>query len=194
MPYICELPPYGFEGTLLWLEKIVAKTTGNTLKFQKAYLESISRQEELKNATQELRQLWEAVCFDKAVIVAPPSVAFGMAAALECDFADCGKIEIACQNQLIENPDYKSSKISVLKENSELEQALQAMRPGDLLLGSSQEKKRLRQLNKTQIIWQNISLPVYDEVILRGRPLMGLNGATYIAETLWNQFMDIRFR
>ncbi|MDR1702516.1 MAG: nitrogenase component 1 [Sporomusaceae bacterium] len=194
MPYLTELPPYGFEGTLLWLSKIIAQTAAAPSRTQAAYLESTARQTDLKAALQEVRQIWEEARFNKAVLVAPPSVAFGLAAALEREFPVSTQILVASGNEIPLNWQDKKNGITILENNLALEEALQTMSPGDLLLGSSQEKKRLRELNKTQTAWQNISLPVYDELILKGRPLMGLNGATYLTATLWNQFMDLRLR
>ena len=59
---------------------------------------------------------------------------------------------------------------------------------GGLLLGSGSEKALLRQQSVKDTVCCNIALPVYDEVILTGRPFMGLRGAANLLERLWNNF------
>ncbi len=61
---------------------------------------------------------------------------------------------------------------------------------GGLLLGSSNEKALLQQKAVPNVLYQNIALPVYDEIILSTRPFMGIRGACHMNERLWNQYIS----
>ena len=60
-----------------------------------------------------------------------------------------------------------------------------------LLLGSSNERVWLYRNQQQTVVYQNIALPVYDEIRLSHRPFMGLQGAVQLLECLWERYIAV---
>ncbi|QDR81173.1 nitrogenase component 1 [Sporomusa termitida] len=190
MPYLALLPPYGLEGSRLWL-----KTIGQTLGRGEQSLPAVQREIDslygrLRPATRELQRQWGELWFERTLIAAPSSVAFGLAQALYTEWADTGPLTVVAQGGI---PSYPAptgldTLLDGQTDSPAVARQLAAMRAG-LLLASSNETAILQQRAAPAVICQNIALPVYDEVILTELPFMGLRGACHMTERLWNQYI-----
>ncbi len=71
------------------------------------------------------------------------------------------------------------------EDDQEVKQIYARLQSG-LLLGSSEEKVLLLQNGVTGVAFVPITYPVLDEILLIDVPFMGLRGALYMVQRLWN--------
>lgn len=192
MPYLSLLPPYGLEGTWHWLQ-----TIGQTMWMGEQSLQPVRREIDqlygrLRPAVRELQRQWGELWFERTLIAAPSSVAFGLAQALGAEWADTGPLAAVLQDGAAPYPAPQCTDTvwNGQTDGRAVESYLAEMTAG-LLLASSNEKAILQQRGVRTVAYQSIAMPVYDEVILTGLPFMGLHGACHMTERLWNQY--IRF-
>jgi nitrogenase molybdenum-cofactor synthesis protein NifE len=86
-------------------------------------------------------------------------------------------------------PEYIGIVLDAYKDQQKIEQHLAGLR-GGLLMASSREKAILHQKAVKDVAYQHISSPVYDEMILKNRPFMGLQGTSHMVASLWNQYIQ----
>ena len=196
MPFVSILPPYGHEQSLLWVKTVGTHIQSNSrVSLNLLQKEMNCRQREIGTAVNDMERIWGGLWFENAVVAAPGSVAMGMARALRTEWADIGTLTVVAHDglQTLTLPPYVESIQDGLAGSEEIQNRLRSL-SGGLLLGSSSEKAFLRQQSVKNVVCCNIALPVYDEVVFTGRPLMGLRGATRMLERLWNNFAAERQR
>lgn len=193
IPYLSLLPPYGTDGSLNWLKAIgqVLPAGGNGR--QAIEREADTLRSRLRAATRDFQLLWGEPWFERALVAAPGSVAFGLARALRSEWIDTGSLAVVLHNgeAVYPVPAGIDAVLDGQNDSRAIEEHLVNLAPG-LLLASGQEKALLQQQGVANVICQNISLPVHDEIILHDRPLMGLRGSYHMVERLWNQYMNYR--
>lgn len=192
MPYISLLPPYGLEGSLKWLKSLGEVMWLGDGSLQIAQNEANNRKQWLRDATFDMQRIWGDPWFSKTLIAAPSSIALGIAGALRSEWVDTGLLTVAVNNCIEKCPSYEGIDdiIGQYNDGQAVEMQLTTL-SGGLLLGSSNEKALLQRQNITDVVCQNIALPVYDEVLLSDQPFMGLRGACYMAERLRNQYIAV---
>lgn len=191
IPYLSLLPPYGAAGSWDWL-----KTLGETMWMGEQSLKAVQQEADhlkrhIRTAILELERLWGNMSFKRALVAAPSSVALGMAQAVRTEWADCDIMTAAVYD---DKWSYSvPSAIDIIVDGYNDSQALEtqlAQLSGGLLLGTSNEKSILQQQAVTDVVSQNIALPVYDEVLFGDRPFMGFRGTSHMVERLWNQYIS----
>ena len=191
MPYLSLLPPYGLEGSLSWLKAIGQAMPGDTQNLQAVQQEADNLNRRLRTATRELQRLWGEPWFERTLLAAPSSVALSMAQALHSEWMSTGTLTVILHDGVPSYtvPNCIDTILDGQSDSQMIESQLANMSAG-LLLASGQEKAILQQQAVTKVVCQNISLPVYDEIILHDRPFMGLRGSYHMVERLWNQYMN----
>jgi nitrogenase molybdenum-cofactor synthesis protein NifE len=146
MPYLSLLPPYGLEGSLHWL-----KTIGQTMGMGEQSFQAVQREADglyhrLRPATLELQRQWGELWFERTLIAAPSSVAFGMAQALYTEWADTGPLTVVVQDGIppYPAPSGLDTLLNGQTDSQAIERQLAAMTAG-LLLASSNETAILQQ-------------------------------------------------
>ncbi|HMM22745.1 MAG TPA: nitrogenase component 1 [Selenomonadales bacterium] len=187
IPYLVLTPPYGIEGSLNWLKALWMDDA--SLQVVQREADSVSRQ--LCAATLDMQKLWGELWFERTLIAAPASVAFGMAQTLRSEWADTGPLTVVIHDGLPPDPlpDDLEAVLDGRNDEKAVERQLAGLAAG-LLLASNREKSMLRYQAVPDVLCQNIALPVFDEIILGNRPFMGLRGAWHMTERLWNQYIS----
>jgi nitrogenase molybdenum-iron protein alpha/beta subunit len=192
MPYVSLLPPYGINGSLHWLKAINNYMSGISHGLEKVQQEARALQQLLHTFCKENEKVWGKMGFDSIFIAAPSSVAIGISQSVRCEWIDTHHIVTAMHNGIPSNERYLEGVGTVLdgyKDHSKMEQQLAGL-SGGLLLGSSKEKARLHQKAVENVISQHIASPVYDEIIYKNRPFMGLQGAGMMMGELWDKYIQ----
>lgn len=189
MPCLSLLPPYGLEGSRLWLETVGQAIGTDSQDLQAVRREIDSLYGRLYPATRELQRQWGELWFERTLIVAPSSVALGLSQALAAEWADPGSLTVVLQDGVSPYPipHGPDTVWNGQTDSRAVEQYLEEMTAG-LLLASGNERAILQQ-RVAEVFCQTIAMPSYDEVILTDLPFMGLRGACYMTERLWNQYM-----
>jgi len=192
IPYLSLLPPYGIEGSLQWLKTLRQTMWMDEQSMQVMQQEANRLSKEFRTNIRDVERIWGELQFERTLVAAPSSVALGVTQALRTEWADTGPLTAVLHDGL---PSYSvpvPDDLELLdgqKDSMQVEGRLTDLAAG-LLLGSSHEKAILHQQGVSDVICQNIALPVYDEVILSDRPFMGLRGASHMNERLWNQYIS----
>lgn len=193
MSYLAPpLPPYGIKGSLAWLQEIGKAIDLDQQGWQKIREEADCLERQIHLATSKMQRIWGELWLEKTVIAAPSSVALGMAKILRYEWVDTGELTVFFHddNSIYLVSEGNDKLLTVPNDDPrKLEKEL-AQLSGGLLLGSSSEKALLQRLGVTKAVCQNIARPVYDEVILTEKPLMGLQGTCQMTEQLWNQYIN----
>jgi nitrogenase molybdenum-iron protein alpha/beta subunit len=189
MPYVSLLPPYGIEGSISWLRAIGQIMWMGDQSYLAVQQEADQLRRHIYAGIAEMQKIWGDPTFEGTLLVAPSSIALGMAQALGSEWVDTGDLTVVLQNGTLSYPISTSITTTIHGQGNSLaiERELLAL-SGGLLLGSSNEKAMLQQKAIGNVLCQNIALPVYDEVILTQRPFMGLGGACHMTEKLWNGY------
>ena len=182
-PYVVAGMPYGLIGTLRWLEKIADFLPTNLEKIRE---ECNKVRDELLTAVNEARCTWGELWFNKIIVAAPASTAFGLAQALREEWADTEKLIVICQNTIKELPLPAEADEILLaqKDSKKIEQLLQQS-DDTLVLGSSSESSVLVREAK-KFFCCNIAYPVQDEVLFTTTPFAGVRGTEHMLQRLWN--------
>ncbi|TCL36561.1 nitrogenase molybdenum-cofactor synthesis protein NifE [Anaerospora hongkongensis] len=191
-PYVSLLPPYGMEGTVTWLKRIGEIMWLEEGRMQPVWQEVQELEQKIRVATLDAQRVWGDLWFESTLVAAPASVALAVAQAVRSEWADTGPVTVlshsgscACQppagiDQVLDGGCLGAGISKQLE-----------LLPGGLLLASSNEKALLQKAGITDVIFQPIALPVYDEINLSDRPLLGLRGACHMLEQLWNQYIHL---
>lgn len=192
IPFLTLLPPYGIEGTVKWgeavFESLSAKPSSRCCLAQEAG--SLAR--ELHQILLNVQRLWGNLWFDRIVAAGPPSVAMAIGQAVRFELADTRRLAVILHEHSFRPQPVSGIDAVIAYTADSMVQAELVCLQGGLLLGSSSETARLRQLGVKMLAKQNIALPVLDEVVIRPRPFAGLEGMRYLTECLWNGFIQLQ--
>lgn len=190
MPYVSLPPPYGLQGSLTWLQSLQQHVSGGSIDLGKVRQEVSILERKVQAATLEMQRIWGDMWFEKTLIAAPGSVAVAMAEAVRTEWLDTGWLTVMAYDKQPSYPlpDCIDTFIEATGDSQVIERLLTELE-GGLLLAGSNEKAILQQKAVSNVVCQNIALPVYDEVILSDRPFMGIQGACHMLERLWNQYI-----
>ena len=180
MPYITPLPPYGRAGTRRWFEEIGHALPSPRMEDAEAEIARITREDFLR--INECKSLWGELRYDTAFIRAPRSVAWGLAQALRTEWADVCHLVVAAD---AEGGREASAIVDEILGETDARriQGLLSVMEGGLLLGSSNESAHIDPKGAQYLA---VAYPVQDALHLTESPFMGLRGARYIEEQLWN--------
>lgn len=192
MPYLSLLPPYGMEGSMNWLKTIGKLMWMGDSSLAAAQQEADELRKRIDGPVLDMQRTWGDLWFENTLIAAPSSIALGIAAALRLEWVDSGALTVVLQNGVLSYPvaDCIDTVLHRQGDSLAIEGQLAGL-TGGLLLGSSNEKAFLQQKAVSNVLCQNIALPVYDEIILSSRPFMGIRGACHMTERLWNQYISL---
>ncbi len=180
MAYIAPLPPYGRTGTRRWLTEIERALPAPCGDAAEEEIERVTREDFLR--INECKSLWGELRYDTAFIRAPRSVAWGLAQALRTEWADVCHLAVAAEPEEVCEVTAIADEILGETDAVRMQQMLSAME-GGLLLGSSNESAHIDPKGAQYLA---VSYPVQDALHLTESPFMGLRGARYIEEQLWN--------
>ena len=188
VPYIAPPPPYGIEGTKQWLAAVNAALPSP--EFSLAMAEANRTRERLLLRLNEMKSVWGDLWFDRAIVSGPYSTSLALARALREEWADVGKLTVKLMRPephltppkrgFIDDILYASS------DGNDVERLLSDFRDG-LVMASANESARLPSGSDALVF--PIAYPVFDRIFLTHEPFMGLRGAAYIQENLWNEWM-----
>ena len=189
MPFIAPGAPYGTTGTKRWLEKIHAVLPAPSLPAVLAEIERV--QNGLLLRINDFKMTWDELWFDEVVIAAPPSAAFGLAEALRTEWADTGHLTVIVQQANTDpvrerKESWLDTVYSAAVDGDKIQRHLAQMKTG-LVMGSSNESILLRRAGCGQVQLFPVAFPVEARILLTDAPFMGLRGAQYIQECLWNE-------
>ena len=194
IPYVSLLPPYGLRGSLNWLKAIDYYMSGKSNGLKTLHQEANLLAQGLSIISKDKQKLWGDIWFENIIIAAPSSVAFGISQAVRNEWVDTKEIITVLHNGVPfkqSYPDYIGIVLDGYKDQEKIEQHLAGL-AGGLLMASSKEKAILHQKAVKNIEYQHISLPLYDEMILKNRPLMGLWGTSHMVEGFWNKHISLK--
>ena len=179
-PFVAPLPPYGRAGTRRWLEEITCALPAPREKDAQEELSHVEKEDFLR--LNEIKSMWGELWFDKALVRAPASMAWGLAQALRTEWADVRHLAVAADTD-----DALMNRTIVDEVFSEthtagLDSFLASMN-GGLLLASSNEAA---QVAPQHAQFLPVATPVLDRIQLTDAPFMGLRGSRFIEEQLWN--------
>jgi len=192
MPYVAELPPYGFAGSRQWLQAIGQAGGLSEHDFAAVRKECGLLERRLRSAAMELERIWGELWFERIVVAAPASTALGLSQAVRREWADANSLTTIVQDGLDEHflPEGMEQVIDGRNGGLLIRDCLNELTTG-LLLASSNESAWLYRKGAQAVACQNIALPVYDEVIVSDRPFMGLRGAVNFVERLWERYIAV---
>lgn len=187
IPYIVPRLPYGVAGTRAWLEALAAALP---VKDGAAALAACGRERDrLFLLLNDFKMVWGELWYEQGVVAAPPSTAIGLAAALRGEWADMDRLTVIFRQSL---PGVDMTALGDLAEavcpaedGQQVEAVLQGFSAG-VLLGSSSENQILYRMGQREVQFFPVAHPVEEQLLLTDLPLMGLRGAGYIQECLWN--------
>lgn len=192
IPYVSLLPPYGINGSLHWLKAIDYYMSGESNGLEQIQRDVSNLQEKLNSYSSEKQKKWGNIWFESIFISAPSSVAFGISQAMRYEWVKPNKIITVLENGIPfkqSYPEYIGTVLDRYKDQQKIEEHLAGL-AGGLLMASSREKAILHQKAVGNVACQHISLPIYDGMILKKRPLMGLRGASHMVEELWDKYIQ----
>lgn len=183
VPYIAPLPPYGIEGTRRWLAAVDEALPAPRRNAALAEAERVQRR--LFFRINAAKSMWGDLWYERAVISAPPSAAFGIAHALRGEWADMGHLTVLTEDcgDMAERYAAGIADVCAAPESAAGRAAVAALRTG-IFLGSGSETAALS--GEDDVARLHIAQPAPDAVLLTDAPRMGLRGAAYMQEYLWN--------
>lgn len=191
IPYVAAPPPYGLEGSWEWLCALGQAGGKSKQDLAIAGKERDLLERRLRSATLEMERIWGELWFDQVLVAAPASTALGMAQAIRREWVDTAKLTILAQGGIMQQiPAGLGRVIDAKKDGQALADCLNQLTTG-LLLASSNERVWLCRNQQQAVVYQNIALPVYDEIRLSHRPFMGLQGAVHLLESLWERYIAV---
>lgn len=177
-PYIAPPLPYGRAGTRRWLKEIGRVLPAPRAADAEAEIARCVREDFLR--VSECKSIWGELRFEKALIRAHGSVAWGVAEALRTEWADVVHLAVVADAKA--KMPHMADEVLCKEDGGRVREILCSMEDG-LLLASSNESAHIDP-RKTQYV--PIDHPVLDALQLTQSPFMGLRGARCIEEMLWN--------
>jgi nitrogenase molybdenum-iron protein alpha/beta subunit len=189
IPFVTPRLPYGVEGTRRWLSEINTVLPAPTLTVALTEIDRV--RDGLLLRLNDFKMTWDELWFDEVVIAAPPSTAFGLAEALRMEWADMGRLTVIVQQATtgsVASPTdgFIDEVCSASVDGEKIQKNLTQMRSG-LIMGSSNENSLFRRGWRKEVQLFPVSYPVEERILLTDAPFMGLRGAQYIQECLWNE-------
>jgi nitrogenase molybdenum-iron protein alpha/beta subunit len=196
MPFIVPGIPYGTAGTKRWFEAIQAVLPAPSMPAALSEIERVRNGLLLR--INDFKMTWDELWFDEVVIAAPPSTAFGLAEALRTEWADTGHLTVIVQQAAagsVQQPtgSWLDTVYSAAVDGENIQRHLAQMKSG-LVMGSSNESSLLRRAGCRAVQLFPVAFPVEERILLTDAPFMGLRGAQYIQECLWNEKIGQIFR
>lgn len=183
-PYVSPLPPYGVSGTREWMKAINEALAAPDFKRFEAECDTAGQRIFLRIS--ELKGIWDELWYDEAVVSGTQSLAAAFARALRGEWADIGKLTLICPAGEKPEEDCLADEVLDAAEDIDIvRERLNEMKSG-LVAASSNETTQLLNFIDGKIEIFPISYPVFDSMRLSDTPFMGLRGAAYVQETLWN--------
>lgn len=182
IPYVSVGLPYGVDGTLAWLKKIIETLgVGDATKVEE---EGKKEKEFLLRKGNNSESLWGGLWYDHILISAPPSEAAGMAEAIRTEWVDTAKLTVHFQAQTDRTVPVADEVRVVGRDDALIKQDYENWN-GGLVLSSGHETMLLTRMGK-KFSFFHIALPSHDEMHFTDVPFCGLRGAAYLYEQLWN--------
>lgn len=188
MPFIAPPLPYGLLGAKAWLENAQAALPTD---IGACLTEIAAAEHEIFARVNEVKMTWGELWFDRAIVAASSSVAVGLALALRREWADVGELIVILQNtpcQMVKRAEFDRT-LCAGQDGQAIAEILNQLEHG-LLLGSSNESAFMQRAAKQDIVSVHIALPVCEALSLSDLPFMGIRGAKYMIERLWNSHMQ----
>ena len=184
IPYVSPLPPYGVNGTREWMKAINEALTAPDYKSFEAECAAAGQRIFLRIS--ELKGIWDELWYDEAVVSGTQTSAAAFARALRGEWADIGKLTLTCPAGEKPEEDCLADEVLDAAEDIDtVKERLNGMKSG-LVAASSNETTQLLNFTDGKIEIFPISYPVFDSMRLSDAPFMGLRGAAYVQEVLWN--------
>ncbi len=184
IPYIAPLPPYGISGTRQWMEDVNDALEAPA----KSDFESVCAKTEQRIFLRigELKGIWDELWYDEAIVSGTETSAAAFAQALRGEWADIGRLTLI--HPAGKKPENYSAADDILdagKDIDEIKKRFSDMKQG-IVAASSNETTQLTNFTDGKIEVFPIAYPVFDSMKLSDAPFMGLRGAAYVQEVLWN--------
>lgn len=181
IPYISIGLPYGLEGTKRWLTAVLEKTGGS---IDAVEMEIADRGGWMRRIGSDMESLWGPLWFDHILLAGGPSETAGIAEAVRGEWADTETLIIHRQLPSDLEVPAADAILTAGIDDGKLNELYQNW-TGGLLMGSAHEGSRLIRLHKP-FLSCNIAYPTYNEMFLTDEPFVGLRGAAFLYERLWN--------
>ena len=185
IPYVAPLPPYGTEGTKKWLKEIDAVLSAPKLEQVMNEIERVQKRLFLR--LNDFKSIWGELWFDEVIVAAPPSIAIATAEALRGEWADMGRLSVVANESISADATNIDDCYVIGRDDKAIEDRYHEIERG-LLMGSSNENSLLHRYGKNLQTFP-IAYPVFGQVLLTDLPYMGLRGAEYIQQCLWNEYV-----
>ena len=193
MPYVSLLPPYGITDSLVWAKEILHHLDEPVSKLTGLQREADACRQAVSASVAEMERIWNCLWFERAVVAAPPSVASGVARALRSEWADVGHLTLLCHGGVFAGTELSlADEVIDARTQGDAGDAAVSKLAGGLLLASNTETYRMMSGGIKPACRQNIAMPVYDELLLPGRPFVGLRGNGNLLTSLWNGSINER--
>ncbi|MDY6083940.1 MAG: nitrogenase component 1 [Dialister sp.] len=189
IPYMSIGMPYGISGTIQWTGQVANKFSCSD---QAVREEAAARKNRIDSFENNMQSLWGPVWFDQVLMAGMPSDVFSMAEALRSEWADTGRLVIHAI-EMTSGQCGAADDIRVVRQDDRLIKQDFETWEGGLLMGSIHESQRLLRLKK-DFVSVNINRPYYDEMILSDVPMVGLRGAEYMMERIWDAYIRATHR
>lgn len=191
MPHVSMLPPYGVMGTEEWITQINNVLPAPNFARIKSEIDRVKNSLFLR--INDFKAIWGELWYDEVIIAAPMTEAYGLAKALRYEWADTGRLTVICNDspktlKTAEYSGYIDNAFITGKDSKSIRAVLDGFRNG-LLMGSSNEDSLLRRRHKKEFGMLPVAYPVMEHLLLTELPFMGLKGAQYIQQWLWNDFV-----
>lgn len=189
MPFVNLLPPYGIEGTKRWLSAINEKLPAPNRK--EAFAECERVKKKILLSLNDFKMLWSELRFKDTIVAAPSSSAFAIAEAFRTEWADTERLSIIVQKAVQNKIDCADEIFFTDKDAEKIENRLRNFK-GGLIIGSSNEAAILRDEAKGDLQTLAVAMPVMERISLSDEPFMGIRGACFLQENLWNDYIKYR--
>ncbi len=186
MPYISLPLPYGMEATESWIHGIGEALSLSREAFVDIDEEMKTTEERLYLYTRDSQKVWGDPWFDDVLVCAPSSVAYGIADAVQKEWADTARL------QIFTHDDRENSSQHIRSDGHEMSTKaalfLKQLQEGNgLVLGSGHECKMVAEHAASKWRFIAVSQPDPLTVRLTSRPQMGIMGTCVMAENFWRE-------
>lgn len=184
IPCMAPSLPYGINGTRRWMQAVHAALPAPHIADFKAACASLEQRIFLRLS--ELRGIWDELWYDEVIVSGTESSAPAFADALRGEWADIGHLTLICPAGVKLPGECMADEIlDAAADIDTVKERMRTMKQG-LAAASDNENTQLAHFGEGGISLFPIAYPVFDNVRLTEEPFMGLRGAAYVQETLWN--------
>lgn len=197
IPYIFPSLPYGAIGTKNWLQRIqnalATKDLGTNI-FR--YLEI--EENNILRTINTFKAIWGELWYDEVIVSAPPTMALDLSRALRSEWADTEKLTVvvAKEKDLLSindkgKLDYIDEIYVADRDGDKIKKRFNEYQNGLIMASSTETRFFCRDITKERYFFP-ITNPVVERISLTNMPLMGISGAKFIQENLWNLLANHR--